>query len=262
MTEFLTLEPQRGRKQKRRRSARAMEKQMRARIGRRPGRRKTIEQSSKGYFDDINAPVGRQACRVYFQNVQTLKIGEGREETASGLRILEGLGADVVGLSEVNKNWAHPMVREEYNRMLRREMPGVKLVVADNENYRPQGIAKPGGIMKLVARRVRERMVEGQGDKQGRWAKVGLKFEDTVMSVYTVYVPSGADLGGPTTIRRQLQHSMDVEDEGRQPGEERTTNLRERLYEDLIGEIERDMSDGREVVLGGILMRYTKDDPR
>ena len=157
MTGFLTLEPQRGRRQKRRRIARAMERQMMKRTGRRPGRRETIEQSSPGYFDDINTPVGRQSCRVFFQNVQTLKIGEESEETSSGLRILEGVGADVMGLSEVNKNWAHPRVREEYNRMLWREMSGPKLMVADNKDYRPQGLTKPGGIMKLVARRVRKR---------------------------------------------------------------------------------------------------------
>ena len=61
--------------------------------------------------------------------------------------------------------------------------------------------------------------------------------------IYTTYVPSDVDLGGPSTIRRKLQHDAD--------GKEGKSHWKDRFYENLISEITRDREQGREVVLGG-----------
>ena len=80
-------------------------------------------------------------------------------------------------------------------------------------------------------------------DELGRWTRTTLTTEHFRLAVYKVYVPSGTSLGGPATVRRQLQHSVD-----RRGG---TPSWQEQLYHDLLLELQRDNSLGYEVVLGG-----------
>ena len=62
-----------------------------------------IEEKTKG-----------NACRIYFQNVRTLKVGGDTSKSPVG--ILKAEGVDIVGIFEIHKNWDHPIVRRRYEK--------------------------------------------------------------------------------------------------------------------------------------------------
>lgn len=49
-----------------------------------------------------------------FQNVRKLKLGG---EKRGAVETLKAVGIDVIGITEVNNNWYHPIVRKDYGRM-------------------------------------------------------------------------------------------------------------------------------------------------
>ena len=246
-----------GRKSQRRKIRRAIEAIMRERgqSGRRPGRVGEIEREAKGFLKKLSEPAMDDVCRIYFQNVRTLKIDG--DPTQGPFGILRAAGVDIIGISEVNKNWDQPMIRRRYEKGIKESYGGAGIQVASNEDYKPRGMRKPGGIMMITSDEVQSKVKRRENDRLGRWAKVEVDWKELSLAVYTVYAPQMGDLGGPSTVRRQLQHSRDRENDmeeamgspGRQ-GLERS-NVNDSLYEDLVGEIQRDKEQGREVIVGG-----------
>ena len=247
----------RGKKSQRRRIRRALETTMaeRSQYGRRPGRRQEIERAAPGFLEQLKEPAMNDVCRVYFQNIRTLKMEGDMAQGPFG--ILRAAGVDVIGMSEVNKNWDHPVIKGSYEKGIRKTCGWAGIQVASNEEYKPKGMRKPGGIMMVTSEEVQGKVRRRDNDRLGRWAKVELEWEDLELAVYTVYVPQTGNLGGPATVRRQLQHSREREEErNEQAGvgrPRRSGGLRviEAMYENLTEEIRRDMEQGREVIVGG-----------
>ena len=110
----------RGKKAKRRRIRRAIEATMMARsqYGRSPGRRQDIEKAAPGYLGELKEPAMDDVCRIYFQNVRTLKMEGDMGQGPFG--ILRAAGVDVIGISKINKNWDHPVIRRTYERGIKK----------------------------------------------------------------------------------------------------------------------------------------------
>ena len=158
------------------------------------------------------------------------------------MKILSNLEVDVAGLMEANKTFDHPVVRSQYERIFKDNMGGAKIGVASNTEYEVREVSKPGGIMSVRSRNVGNLGTQEEDDL-GRWTRVTVVTDAIKLVVYTVYVPGGPDLGGPATIRRQLQHRVDWRG-GR-------CSWKDQLYTDLMGEVGRDISLGYKVVVGG-----------
>ena len=63
--------------------------------------------------------------------------------------------------------------------------------------------------MMITSEEVQSKITRQDNDRLGRWAKLELEWGEFKLAVYTVYVPQMGDLGGPSRVRRQLQHSKD-----------------------------------------------------
>ena len=162
--------------------------------GRRPGRADEIEKESRGHFAKLDRRKRGNVCRMYFQNVRTLKM-EG-DTTKGPFGILKAAGVDIVGISEINKNWDHPIIKRRYEKGIHKIYPGAEIAVASNADYRPTGMQKPGGIMTVISRDVRDKVESGGNDPMGRWARVVATFEEVQIAIYTVYIPQTGGLGG------------------------------------------------------------------
>ena len=151
----------RGKKSQRRRIRRAIEATMmtRSQYGRRPGRRQEIERAAEGFLGELKEPAMDDVCRIYFQNVRTLKMGG--DTTQGPFGILRAAGVDVLGISEVNKNWDHPVIRRRYEKGIRKTYGGAGIQVASNEDYEPRGMRKPGGIMMVTSEEVQGKVKNG-----------------------------------------------------------------------------------------------------
>ena len=230
-----------------------------AKYGRNPGRADDIPREGEGHFGRLEEAAQAGSCRIYFQNARTVKLWG--EETSGAFEVLKEAGVDIIGVTEVNKNWRHPEVKRRYETIIREHYPGAKIQVRSNKDYEPESRTKPGGVMTVTSRDVLEYATEAEGDHLGRWAKVEVSIGEWRLAIYTIYVPTRGELGGPSTVRRQLQHSVDKELEAVQEeekddaGEQGTPRTSEdwfqRLYEDLTDEVERDRENNKGILIGG-----------
>ena len=191
---YLSARPYRGKRKARREVGEWMRRRATASFGRRPGRLLTINDRCPGHLDNINSPKANETCRVYFQNVGTLRMGSESQNTEEAMRIMKELEIDVAGLSEINKNMDHPTVQRKCKMMIRKEMRGSDVVMSHNRDYVVRGQNKPGGIMLIRSARIKS-LGSMEEDKLGRWAKTEIKVEGLTVSVYTIYVPSDVGLG-------------------------------------------------------------------
>ena len=131
-------------------------------------------------------------------------------------------------------------------------MKGAEFKVGSNLKYETKGVRKPGGIMAILSRRMKN-ISKVEMDHLGRWSRTQLKGKNG-MVIYTTYVPSDVDLGGPSTIRRKLQHETDER--------KKYTHWKDEFYGDLMREIKRDKEQGRQIILGGISTRRSRKGQR
>ena len=89
MREYLSIDPNWGRQKKRRLVRRTMKEQQEDGYGRRPGRVEEIQKKCEGYLDEILDLKGSRVCRVFFQNIGTLKIGDGGKATERAIKIMK-----------------------------------------------------------------------------------------------------------------------------------------------------------------------------
>ena len=59
----------------------------------------------RSYLDNTEEQPERGSIRVYFQNINTIKIGGEATEDIEALKRLAAVGASIIGLSELNKIW-------------------------------------------------------------------------------------------------------------------------------------------------------------
>ena len=195
MKKYLTAKPYKGGRRRIREAIQELGRLQRLRFGRRPGRLADVDDRCCGHLDKMTAGRANTDCRIYWQNVGTLKVGKDLVDTEDSLEILSKLDVDISGLTEINKNYSHPLIRRCYARAVKEKMRGAEAVVAQNSNYKVKGINKPGGIMMIRSKRIKG-MGSPEADLLGRWVKTTVVHEEVRMAIYALYVPSDADLGG------------------------------------------------------------------
>ena len=126
-------------------------------------------------------------------------------------------------------------MRSQYERIFKDSTGDAKIGVASNTEYEVREVSKPGGIMSVRSRNV-ETLGTQEEDNLGRWMRVTVVTDTIELVVSSVYVPGGTDLGGPATIRLQLQQSVD-----RRGGR---CSWKDQLYTDLMEEVGRYISLG------------------
>ena len=104
-------------------------------VGRPPGVSAAIGRTCPGRLDRMDVPKGPGVCRIYFQNTCTMKIGFRLQESGEALKVLNNLEVDLVGLTEINKNLDHPVVKNQVERTFRENMKDAKIGVAMNKEY-------------------------------------------------------------------------------------------------------------------------------
>ena len=77
-----------------------------------------ITEEMKSYVNDIQERPSTGSIRIYFQNVNTIKIGGRVEETETALKMLKGAEVSIFCLSEVNKNFRHQGVNNDMESLL------------------------------------------------------------------------------------------------------------------------------------------------
>ena len=102
-------------------------------VGRRPGRLEDLNDRCIGHLEKITKLKTNNDCRILFQNMGTLKIGADTDETEDSLGVLRDLEVDVRGLTEINKNYSHLLVKRSYDKMFRNKLTGADIVVSENK---------------------------------------------------------------------------------------------------------------------------------
>ena len=107
-----------------------MKELARIRAMRRVGRQPNVSNDREvevpvSYLDNIETQPDRGSLRVYFQNVNTFKIGSDAVEEVEAMRKLAAVGASVVCLSEVNKNLEAGETRKAVQMILDKARPGM-----------------------------------------------------------------------------------------------------------------------------------------
>ena len=105
--------------------------------GRRPGRVAEIDDKRKGHFPNLGELPYMNTCMIYFQNAGTLQPWG--EEISGAFQILKAAKVDIIGVSEINKNWAHPAVKQKYERSIRQHYTKAQIKVASNGDYNQVG---------------------------------------------------------------------------------------------------------------------------
>ena len=109
----------------------------------------TIEEERKGHFAKFEGTAWDEACRIYLKKVRTLNMGGCT--SISEFEILKAEGADIFGISELNKNWEHPIIFKRYERVILKSYRGADVHVANNDGYQPKGFQNQGVIMMVTS---------------------------------------------------------------------------------------------------------------
>ena len=86
-------------------------------VERRPERLEDLNYMCIRHLDKITRLKTNNDCMILFQNVGTLEIGTYPDETEGTLGVLRDLEVDISGLTEITKNYLHPLVKQTYDRM-------------------------------------------------------------------------------------------------------------------------------------------------
>ena len=111
-----------------------------------------------------------RSLRLYFQNINTLKIGQGRKETEESFKRLSASGVSITLLIEVNKN----MEMEEFMAKIRQVgQSGIQQALCrggGNHRFDTDRWVKPGGEMAVVEKHIEELVKRVDVDEKGRRA--------------------------------------------------------------------------------------------
>ena len=212
---------------------------------------RAVAEESRSYLDCLEDEPTRKSLRIYFQNVNTLKVGSERKETEESFRKLSMAGTSLVFLSEVNKNMELEEVAKKVEEVVSAGMPGARCRGGGNKYYKAQSWVKPGGELVVVGRHIEDHVSDVMVDDMGRWLKLQFNTETKVFVFYCVYVPNKNNSGGVTTVARQIRCALD--DQGV------LADWKENFYEELRKDVAAELKKGREVVMGGDFNEEVKE---
>ena len=171
MREYLTAREFKNRTQQRRYVRELMRSRAKIVAARTSGiESEGVPQKAMSYSDKIYEEPDRKSLRVYFQNINTLKLGSEAAEDLHTLKKLSATGASITCLSKLNKNMEQKEVRKEFESMLRQAMPGAKYCAGGHVDFRENAKRKQGGL-EIIMKKYMEKYAKGRSvDKRGRWA--------------------------------------------------------------------------------------------
>ena len=82
----------------------------------------SIPKLLKSYLDETDEGPKRICLRIYFQNMNMLKLREGENESKIVFRLLLASGVLVVCLSELNKNMENVIVQRNLEKVMNKTM--------------------------------------------------------------------------------------------------------------------------------------------
>ena len=85
--------------------------------------REELMGDAKSHLHNIDQEPTRGSLRLYFQNINTLKIGQGRKETEEAFKRLSASGVSITLLSKVNKNMEMEEVMDKIQQVVQSGIP-------------------------------------------------------------------------------------------------------------------------------------------
>ena len=96
----------------------------------------------RSHLDSIETQPDKQCIRIYFQNVNTLKIGGEAAEDINALKKLAAVGTSVICLSEINKNMEDGETRRAVEEVIRKARAGMEMSAGGNTFYQTSEMRK------------------------------------------------------------------------------------------------------------------------
>ena len=87
---------------------------------------------------------------MYFQNVNTLKLGMERKETEESFKRLNTSGVPLIFLSEVNKNMELEEAKRNIEAVVRKGVPLATVSEGGNKSFQTDSWYKPGEVLLVV----------------------------------------------------------------------------------------------------------------
>ena len=197
MREYLTAREFKNRTQQRRYVRELMRSRAKRVAARTPGiGSKVVPQKAMSYLDTIYEEPERRSLRIYFQNINTLKLGSEAGEDLHALKKLSATGVSIMCLGELNKNMEKKEVRKEVESLLRESMPGAKYCAGGNQDFVTEAKRKQGGLAIITKKHMNKYVKGRRVDQKGRWASTEVWTEGVKLVIYNLYVPLREDGGG------------------------------------------------------------------
>jgi len=200
-----------------------------------------------------NDPVGdvltkkkEDVFRVYFQNVNGLKLDSMGGDFSEACYVAAEVQADVLGIAESNIDFTKFHVRTTCYDAIKKILSRSKLTVSDTP-IQTKGTYKPGGTMLLSQGSILGRLVDSGKDEMGRWSYQKFAGRNniivTVIAAYQVCQKNVSHKGRYTAAAQQ-------ESLLRQRNES-DTNPRRHFRQDISKFLSRCLQESNEVLLMG-----------
>jgi zinc-binding in reverse transcriptase/Endonuclease/Exonuclease/phosphatase family len=145
--------------------------------------------------------------RLYFQNVNGLRLQDSGLDIMETFSQLREIKADIFGIAETQLHCRSPSVQSIVQSCKRRIWEHCKLVSCSSDEEWPT-TRKPGGTLIGVTGPLAGRVIRSDVDKYGRWTRVDLLGRDgrivSVLCAYQVVQESG-NHGDQTTYSQQVR---------------------------------------------------------
>ena len=144
--------------------------------------------------------------RIYFQNVNGLKLGAGTEHLERAVGFLREIDPAVICLAETNTNWTN---RTAYDRHLKVVKAGFNhaRVRTSSSGIPQKSMYQPGGTSTVVVRHWVGRTTKTGSDSEGSFSWVRMRGRRgrqlTIITCYRVYQDSNSGLGNHTAHTQQ-----------------------------------------------------------
>lgn len=160
----------------------------------------TMEETSENQWQD-------QTIRLYFQNVNGLRMLDSGTDILETFLQLQDIQADIFGIVETQLNCRAPDVQNVLQQCKRRVWPHCKIFsCSSDEEWQQQ--RKPGGTLIGVTGHLVGRVKHKCDDKYGRWSRVDLLGRNgrtiSIICAYQVVQEQGQH-GDRTTYSQQVR---------------------------------------------------------
>ena len=159
-----------------------------------------LPEPPRNHLDSVETQPDKQCMRVYFQNINTLKIGGEAAEDIKALKKLVAVGTAVICLSEINKNMEHGETRRAVEEVIKKARAGMGMSAGGNTFYHTSEMRKQGGVAILTKHNINKYVTRRGVDPKGRWAVLDMTVGENKLVIYNIYAPLQNEGGGPTTV--------------------------------------------------------------